>query len=62
MMSLKEKLPPITKGEFPLTLSSYFCQPKFVRKALKFLTSTETPASFRCNPLLFKSLFGFLLL
>ena len=62
MMSLKETLPPITEGELPLTLSTYFCQSKFIRKALKFLTSTEIPASFRCNLLLFKCLFGFILL
>ena len=41
MMSLEGTLSPITKGEFPLTLSSYSCQSKFVRKALKFLTSSE---------------------
>ena len=52
MMSLEETLPPITEAELSLTLSSYFCQSKFVRKALKFLKSTEIPASFRCNLLL----------
>ena len=46
MISLEGTLSPITKGEFPLTLSSYSCQSKFVRKALKFLTSTEIPESF----------------
>ena len=61
-MSLEETLSPITKGELFLTLSSYSCQSKFVRKALKFLTSTEIPTSFRCNLLLFKCLFGFILL
>ena len=54
MMSLEGTLSPIAKGEFPLTLSSYSCQSKFVRKALKFLTSTEIPASFKCYLLLFK--------
>ena len=39
-----------------------FCQSKFVRKFLKFLTSTEIPASFRSNLLLFQCLFGFILL
>ena len=62
MMSLKETLSPVTKEELSLTPSSYFCQSKFVRKALKFLTSTEIPASFRGNLLLFKCLFGFILL
>ena len=41
------------KRRLPLTPSWYFCQSKFVRKALKFLTSIEIPA-FRCNLLLFK--------
>ena len=62
LMSLEETLSPITKGELSRTLSSYSCQPKFVRKALKFLTSAEIPASFKCNLLLFKSLFGCILL
>ena len=44
LMKLEETLSPITKGELSLTLSSYFCQSKSVRKALKFLTSTEIPA------------------
>ena len=61
MMLLEETLSPITKGKLPLTLSSYFCQSKFLRKVLKFVTSTEIPASFRCNLLLFKCLFGFIL-
>ena len=60
-MSLEEKLSPVTKGELSLTLSSYFCQPKFVKTALKFLTNTEIPASFR-SVLLFKCLFVFTLL
>ena len=59
MMSLEETLRPITNGELQLTLSSCFCQSKFARKALKFLRSTEIP---RCNLLLFKCLFGFILL
>ena len=62
MMSLEETLSPITKGELSLTPSLYSCQPKFVRKFLKFLTSTEKIASFRCDLLLFKCLFGFILL
>ena len=49
IMSTEETLSPITKGKLPLTLSSYSCQSKFVRKFLKFLISTEIPASFRCN-------------
>ena len=57
MMSLEETLSPVTKGELPFTLSSYSCWSKFVRKALKFLTSREIPASFRCNLLLFISVF-----
>ena len=43
MMSLEETLSPITKGELSLTLSSYSRQSKFVRNALKFLTSIEMP-------------------
>ena len=35
MMSLEETLSAITKRELSLTLSSYSCQSKFVRKALK---------------------------
>ena len=62
MMSLEETLSPITKGKLSIALSSNSCQSKFVRKALKFLTSTEVPASFRCNLLLFKCIFGFILL
>ena len=62
MMPLEETLSPITKGELTLTLSSYSCQSKFVRKTLKFLTSAEIPASFRCNLLLFKCFYGFILL
>ena len=64
MISLEETLPPITNGELILILSSYSCQSKFARKALKFVKSTEIPASFRCNLLLFlfKCLFGFILL
>ena len=33
MMASEEILSPITKGELPLTLSSYSCQSKLVRKA-----------------------------
>ena len=58
MISLEETLSPIIKEELSFTLSSYFCQSKFVRKVLKL----EIPASFRCNLLLFKCLFGFILL
>ena len=43
LMSLEETLSPITKGELSLTLSSYSRQSKFVRNALKFLTSIEMP-------------------
>ena len=57
MISLEETLSPITKGKLPFTLSSYSCQSKFLRKALEFLTSTEIPASFRFNLLLFISVF-----
>ena len=46
MMSLEETLSPVAKGELSLTLSSYSCQSKFVRKTLKFITSAEIPASF----------------
>ena len=56
LMSLEETLSPITKGKLSITLSSYSCQSKFVGKALKFLTITEIPASFRCNLLLFNSI------
>ena len=49
---------PITKGDLSLTLSSYSCQSRFIRKILK--TCTEIPASFRCNLLLLKFLFEFL--
>ena len=62
MMSLEEKLSPTTKVKWSLTLSSYPCQSKFVKKALKFLTSTKISASIRCNLLLFKCLFRFILL
>ena len=62
IMSLEETLSPTAKGELPLTFSSYSYQSKFVRKALKFLTNTEIPGSFRCNLLLFNCLFGFILL
>ena len=51
MMSLEETISPVTKRELPLTLSSYSCQSKFVRIALKSSTSTEI--SFRCNLFLF---------
>ena len=40
----------ITKGKLLLTLISYSCQFKFVEKTLKFLTSTEIPASEGGNP------------
>ena len=49
IMPLEETLSPVTKGELPLTLSLYFRQSKFVRKAIKSLISTEIPATFRCN-------------
>ena len=57
-MSLEETLSPITKGELSLTLSSYSCQSKIIRKTLKFFASTEISPSFRCNLLLFKRLIG----
>ena len=47
MMSLEKTIYPITKGGLPLSLSPYFYPFKFVRKALKFLTNTERPTSFR---------------
>ena len=61
LMSLEETLSAIIKGELSLMLS-YSCPSPFVRKALRFLTSTEIPASFRCNLLFFKCMFGFILL
>ena len=62
LMSFKETLSPVTKAKLSLTLSSNFYQSKFIRKTLKFLTNMEIPVSFTCNLLLFKCLFGFILL
>ena len=62
LMSLEETLSPITKRKLSLTLSLYSFQLKFVRKVLKSLRSTEIPVLFRFNLLLFKCLFGCILL
>ena len=49
LMSLEETLSPITNGELSLTLSSYSCQSKLVRNALKFVPSTERALP-NCTP------------